>query len=49
MEKTEIKISKKVKQKISEMAAQTGLSVDKLAEVLLDAFLEGRGKVYFGE
>jgi len=49
MEKAEIKISKEVKEKISSMASNAGLSTDKLVEVLLESFLEGKGKVFVGK
>lgn len=48
MEKTEIKISKAVKERVDPMATEIGLSTDKLIEVLLDTFVEGKGKFYSG-
>ncbi len=49
MEKVEIKVSTKTRQKLSDMAIKTGLSTDRLADLLLDEFVEGRGKVYVGD
>ncbi len=49
MEKVEIKVSKETRQKLSDMAIKTGLSTDRLADLLLDEFVEGRGKVYVGD
>ena len=49
MEKAEIKISREVKDKMATMAGGAGLSTDKLVEVLLEAFLEGKGKVFVGK
>ncbi|MBI2832767.1 MAG: hypothetical protein HYX79_10975 [Chloroflexi bacterium] len=49
MEKVEIKVSQETKKKLSNMAVKTGLSTDKLAEVLLDSFVDGKGKVYVGD
>ena len=49
MEKEEVKISKEVKQKIAAMASEAGLSADKLAEVLLGSFVEGKGKIFVGK
>ncbi|MDO8568485.1 MAG: hypothetical protein Q7R57_07205 [Dehalococcoidales bacterium] len=49
MEKVEIKVSKETRRKLSDMAVETGLSTDRLADLLLDEFVEGRGKVYVGD
>lgn len=43
-----LKLPKEVKQELSSMAAQSGLSVDRLVSVLLQGFIEGGGKVYTG-
>ena len=48
MEKVDIKISRSTREKIDPMAAQVGLSTDKLIEVMLEAFVAGRGKFYTG-
>ena len=47
--KATLEISVQTKQKLSEMASQAGLSADKLAEVLLDSFVDNSGKIYVGE
>ena len=49
MTKVELRVGEAIKEKLAKMgaeAAEGGLSPDKLAEVLLDAFLEGKGKIY---
>lgn len=48
MAKVEIKIAEETKQRLAPLAAEAGLSVDKLAEVLLDAFVRNNGKVFVG-
>ena len=48
MEKEPLMVSSEVKREIEKMAAEAGLSADKLTEVLLKAFLEGKGKVFVG-
>ena len=48
-EKAELLVSKATKEKLAMMGAEAvegGLSPDKLGEVLLDAFFEGKGKIY---
>jgi hypothetical protein len=47
--KATLEISVQTKQKLAEMASQAGLSADKLAEVLLDSFVDNGGKIYVGE
>ena len=49
MEKVGIKISKVTKAKMDPMAAQIGLSTDKLIEVILETFVAGKGKFYAGQ
>lgn len=48
MEKEPLMISLELKREIEKMAAEAGLSADKLTEVLLKAFVEGKGKVFVG-
>ena len=48
-EKTAIKISANTAKKIFQLASETGLSTNKLVELLLEAFIEGKGKVYIGK
>ena len=47
--KVELLVSEATKEKLASMGAEAiegGISPDKLAEVLLDAFFEGKGKIY---
>ncbi len=47
--KVELWVSAAIKEELAKMGAEVaegGLSADKLAEVLLDAFFGGKGKVY---
>ena len=44
-----LEISVETRQKLSSMASQAGLSVDKLAEVLLNSFVDNDGKIYVGD
>ena len=46
MEKVAIKVSKATKEKMDPLAAQVGLSTDKLIEVMLETFVAGKGKFY---
>jgi len=49
MEKDHLVISRATKEKVANLALNTGLSTDKLAEVLLEAFADGHGRVYVGK
>ena len=49
MKMAELKISAEVTEKLVWQAKDAGLSVDKLAEVLLAAFVDNDGKVYVGK
>lgn len=46
--KDKLEISAETKQKLSGMAKQAGLSVDRLAEELLNSFVDNEGKIYVG-
>jgi len=48
MAKVDIKIAEETRQRLGPLAAEAGLSVDKLAEVLLDSFVRNNGKVFVG-
>lgn len=48
-EKVSIKISSEVASKFNEIAKNIDLSLDKLIEALLDAFIKGDGKIYTGK
>jgi hypothetical protein len=48
MEKEELRIEAATKQRLSKVASEIGLSPDELAEVLINAFIDGKGKVYAG-
>ena len=47
-EEVTLQLPANVKEKLSGMAAQSGLSLEKLASVLLEGFVEGEGTVYSG-
>jgi len=47
--KVKLEVSEETKQKLSGMASEAALSVDKLAEVLLNAFVDGDGKIFVGK
>ena len=49
MEVADIKISRATKEKLDPMAAEAKLSTDKLIEVMIEAFVAGKGKFFTGE
>jgi len=49
MTKVELRVGEAIKEKLAKMgaeAAEGGLSPDKLAEVILESFFAGSGKIY---
>lgn len=48
MEKKNLIIAGNTWQKVARIAEEAGLSPDKLSEALLEAFVEGKGKVFVG-
>ena len=44
----DVKLSPEMKQKLEAMAAGAGLSQERLVATLLEAFVEGGGKVFVG-
>ena len=48
MEKSSISINKDTIKKLTPVAAESGLSVDKLADILLSSFVDNHGRVFTG-
>ena len=47
--KEKLEVSPETKRKLSKIASEAGISVDKLAEVILNSFVDNGGKIYVGE
>lgn len=48
MSEKDLEISPNVRQTLEEMANTAGLSLERLEALLLEAFVEGDGKIYVG-
>jgi hypothetical protein len=49
MEKVAIQISRATKEKLDPLAAKTSLTTDKVIEVMIEAFVAGKGKFFTGD